>query len=110
MTYISGELARLPRLREEVNDLEAFSPNAVRLILVDLRFAHPTIVQPDRGGAFQLSPAPTTILRPQESSDPQSPAFGNHLDISDLAEQFEVHASFLAFEYQIGGVTKMSRK
>jgi len=56
MTYIDDELARLLRLREEPDDLEARSTDAMRFIPVDLRLAYPTIHQPNRSDAFQLSP------------------------------------------------------
>ena len=83
MTYIDDELARLLRLREEPDDLEARSTDAMRFIPVDLRLAYPTIHQPDSCDLF---------------------------NISDLTEQFEVHAGVPALEYQIGATAKMSRK
>ena len=51
MTYIDDELARLLRLREEPDDLEARSTDAMRFIPVDLRLAYPTIHQPNRSDA-----------------------------------------------------------
>ena len=77
---------------------------------VDLRAAYPTIRQPDRRRAFQLSPVSPTILFPQEASDAQPPAFRNDLDIRDVAEHLEVHAVFPGPEYQIGRAVKMSTK
>ena len=110
MTYISGDGARLPLLPEEESDLEAFASDAMRFIPVELRVAYPTIRQPDRRRAFQLSPVSPTILFPQEASDAQPPAFRNDLDIRDVAEHLEVHAVFPGSEYQIGRAVKMSTK
>src|SRR5438093_10906246 len=67
MTYIDDEAPRLLRLREEPDDLETLSTDAMRLIPVDLRLAYPTIHQPDSGCAFQLSPSSATVSPSQES-------------------------------------------
>src|SRR2546426_11791217 len=83
MTYIDDELARLLRLREEPDDLEARSTDAMRFIPVDLRLAYPTIHQPNSCDLF---------------------------NISDLTEQFEVHAGVPALEDEIGATAKMSVK
>jgi len=110
MTYIDDEAPRLLRLREEPDDFEALSTDAMRLIPVDLRLAYPTIHQPDSGCAFQLSPSSATVTLSQESFNAKPSASRDLFNISDFTQQFEVHAGFPALEYQIGTVAKMSRK
>src|SRR5881397_2272228 len=84
MTYIDDEAPRLLRLREEPDDLETLSTDAMRLIPVDLRLAYPTIHQPDSGCAFQLSPSSATVTLSQESFNAKPSASRDLFNISDF--------------------------
>jgi hypothetical protein len=79
---------------QEVLDLEFLLADSGRFVPMNLGKADSSILQSYSGYSFTFSPASTTIQLPEPGDFPDAGANGEGLDLRDLADDREVHASF----------------
>jgi hypothetical protein len=81
-------------LSQKVLDLEFLLADASSFVPVNLREADRSILKTNRGYPLALSPSATPIQLSESSYLPYSGAYGERLDLRDVADDREVHAAF----------------
>lgn len=76
-------------------DFELPLTNAGRLIPVHFRRHYFTVCESDARDTLTLAPPPTAVRLTQARDFADSRTAGNRFDLSDLANDFEVHAKML---------------